>query len=135
MAKEKGPLFTPDDVKGNIIMNLQTAKKQLRNKIFTKNCHKAQYRIRKAKTLDELLRVIEHYDMSRYLTNGTKHMLQILKANEACPHMKVSIQFEDGEVKQANCKDCGIPLKFITIQYVPEGPEGEIVGTFTVGKK
>jgi len=137
MTKEKGPLFTVEDIKGNIVMNLQSTKKMLsQNKTFYKNCNKAQTLVRQAKTLDGLLRIIEHYDMSRYLTNGTKHMLGVLKANQACPHLDVDVQHnDDGSIEQVVCGVCEIPLKFKTSKYVPKEPEGEIVGEFTLGKR
>jgi len=127
-----GQLFTLDDIKGNLIRNLQKHKKLIRTKVFTRNCNKAQHLVRQATTLDQIYKIVDQYGMMIYLSNGTKHMLDVLKANEACPHSVVEVLFELNEVKQVKCKACEVPIEFKIGVYVAEGPEGHIIGEFKV---
>ena len=137
VASKPGPLFTTEDVKTIVSADLQRQKKILHtNKIFVKNCNRAQSNIRQVKDIAQLAKVIQHYSLIQYLSNASLHMISVIAASDACPHDIVTVLMKDGQVWAVKCGRCGVLEEHVEKEYVPEptSPEGSVIGTFTIGK-
>jgi len=131
IERAAGVLFSLEDVKTIVCADLQRQKKIVNVGKFTKNCNRAINFIRQAKNISQVMRVLEAFKLSPYLYNASRFMISTIAKDEACPHMYALVLMEAGKIKQVKCKQCGVAIEYIVQDYVPEGPEGTIVGTFS----